>query len=89
MLTLPAETRVLPGHGDELTVATAEKQFDAWVRRWRRPGRPSEAARRARAAEPRYPDGCEQLGLRACPVGCTRARRPGSAPGWTARAGTG
>jgi glyoxylase-like metal-dependent hydrolase (beta-lactamase superfamily II) len=31
VLTLPAETRVLPGHGDEFTVAAAEKRFDSWV----------------------------------------------------------
>ena len=31
VLTLPGRTRVLPGHGDELTVAAAEKRFDAWV----------------------------------------------------------
>lgn len=31
LLTLPGETRVLPGHGDELTIAEAEKRFDAWV----------------------------------------------------------
>ncbi|MGD0373844.1 MAG: MBL fold metallo-hydrolase [Streptosporangiaceae bacterium] len=31
VLTLPSETRVLPGHGDELTVAAAEKRFDSWV----------------------------------------------------------
>ena len=31
VLTLPGATRVLPGHGDELTVATAEKRFDSWV----------------------------------------------------------
>jgi glyoxylase-like metal-dependent hydrolase (beta-lactamase superfamily II) len=31
VLTLPGETRVLPGHGAELTVATAEKRFDSWV----------------------------------------------------------
>jgi glyoxylase-like metal-dependent hydrolase (beta-lactamase superfamily II) len=31
VLTLPGQTRVLPGHGDELTVATAEKRFDSWV----------------------------------------------------------
>ena len=31
VLTLQGQTRVLPGHGDELTVATAEKRFDAWV----------------------------------------------------------
>jgi glyoxylase-like metal-dependent hydrolase (beta-lactamase superfamily II) len=31
VLTLPGETRVLPGHGDELTVAAAEKRFDSWV----------------------------------------------------------
>jgi glyoxylase-like metal-dependent hydrolase (beta-lactamase superfamily II) len=31
VLTLPADTRVLPGHGQETTVALAEKKFDAWV----------------------------------------------------------
>jgi len=31
VLTLPASTRVLPGHGEELTVAAAEKRFDSWV----------------------------------------------------------
>jgi len=31
VLTLPGQTRVLPGHGDELTVAVAEKRFDSWV----------------------------------------------------------
>ena len=31
MLTLPGQTRVLPGHGDEFTVAVAEKRFDSWV----------------------------------------------------------
>jgi glyoxylase-like metal-dependent hydrolase (beta-lactamase superfamily II) len=31
VLTLPQETRVLPGHGEELTVAVAEKRFDSWV----------------------------------------------------------
>jgi glyoxylase-like metal-dependent hydrolase (beta-lactamase superfamily II) len=31
LLTLPAATRVLPGHGAELTVAVAEKSFDSWV----------------------------------------------------------
>jgi glyoxylase-like metal-dependent hydrolase (beta-lactamase superfamily II) len=31
LLTLPADTRVLPGHGGEITVAAAEKRFDAWV----------------------------------------------------------
>jgi glyoxylase-like metal-dependent hydrolase (beta-lactamase superfamily II) len=31
VLTLPGETRVLPGHGDEFTVAIAEKRFDSWV----------------------------------------------------------
>lgn len=31
LLTLPRNTRVLPGHGDETTVAAAEKQFDAWA----------------------------------------------------------
>jgi glyoxylase-like metal-dependent hydrolase (beta-lactamase superfamily II) len=31
LLTLPGQTRVLPGHGEETTVAVAEKQFDSWV----------------------------------------------------------
>jgi glyoxylase-like metal-dependent hydrolase (beta-lactamase superfamily II) len=31
ILTLPAKTRVLPGHGEEITVAAAEKRFDSWV----------------------------------------------------------
>jgi glyoxylase-like metal-dependent hydrolase (beta-lactamase superfamily II) len=31
VLTLPASTRVLPGHGEELTVGAAEKSFDSWV----------------------------------------------------------
>ncbi len=30
VLTLPKKTRVLPGHGKELTVATVEKNFDSW-----------------------------------------------------------
>lgn len=31
VLTLPKKTRVLPGHGKELTVATVEKSFDSWI----------------------------------------------------------
>jgi glyoxylase-like metal-dependent hydrolase (beta-lactamase superfamily II) len=31
LLDLPAQTRVLPGHGEEITVATASKRFDSWV----------------------------------------------------------
>jgi glyoxylase-like metal-dependent hydrolase (beta-lactamase superfamily II) len=31
VLTLPGSTRVLPGHGEEFTVAAAEKRFDSWV----------------------------------------------------------
>jgi glyoxylase-like metal-dependent hydrolase (beta-lactamase superfamily II) len=31
ILTLPPETRLLPGHGNELTVAEAEKRFNSWV----------------------------------------------------------
>jgi|SRR5580704_13550744 glyoxylase-like metal-dependent hydrolase (beta-lactamase superfamily II) len=31
VLTLPADTRILPGHGEELTVAVAEKRFNSWV----------------------------------------------------------
>jgi glyoxylase-like metal-dependent hydrolase (beta-lactamase superfamily II) len=31
LLTLPPATRVLPGHGQETTIAAAEKDFDSWV----------------------------------------------------------
>lgn len=31
VLTLPAQTRLLPGHGDEFSVAVAEKRFNSWV----------------------------------------------------------
>jgi hydroxyacylglutathione hydrolase len=31
LLTLPPGVRVLPGHGDEITVETAGKRFDAWA----------------------------------------------------------
>jgi glyoxylase-like metal-dependent hydrolase (beta-lactamase superfamily II) len=31
ILTLPPGTRILPGHGDEFTVAIAEKRFNSWV----------------------------------------------------------
>ena len=31
LLTLDAATRVLPGHGEESTVAAATKRFDSWV----------------------------------------------------------
>jgi glyoxylase-like metal-dependent hydrolase (beta-lactamase superfamily II) len=31
LLGLPSDTRVLPGHGAETTIAEAEKKFDAWV----------------------------------------------------------
>jgi glyoxylase-like metal-dependent hydrolase (beta-lactamase superfamily II) len=31
VLTLPGVTRVLPGHGEETTVAEAERRFDSWV----------------------------------------------------------
>ena len=31
LLTLPATTRVLPGHGEELTVGAADKSFDSWA----------------------------------------------------------
>jgi glyoxylase-like metal-dependent hydrolase (beta-lactamase superfamily II) len=31
LLTLPGHTRVLPGHGEETTVAAAEQRFDSWV----------------------------------------------------------
>ncbi len=31
LLTLPPGTRVLPGEGEETTIAAAEKKFDSWV----------------------------------------------------------
>jgi glyoxylase-like metal-dependent hydrolase (beta-lactamase superfamily II) len=31
LLTLPGSTRVLPGEGEETTIAHAEKNFDSWV----------------------------------------------------------
>jgi glyoxylase-like metal-dependent hydrolase (beta-lactamase superfamily II) len=31
LLTLPGATRVLSGHGGEITIAAAEKSFDGWV----------------------------------------------------------
>ena len=31
LLALPGTTRVLPGHGEESTIAAAEKSFDGWV----------------------------------------------------------
>lgn len=31
VLTLDGETRILPGHGEELTVAAAERKFNSWV----------------------------------------------------------
>jgi glyoxylase-like metal-dependent hydrolase (beta-lactamase superfamily II) len=37
ILTLPGQTRVLPGHGEEILVAAAEKRFDSWVAAGPRP----------------------------------------------------
>ena len=31
LLTLDGQTRILPGHGEETTVATLERRFDSWV----------------------------------------------------------
>jgi len=31
VLTLHHDTRILPGHGEETTVAVAERRFDSWV----------------------------------------------------------
>jgi glyoxylase-like metal-dependent hydrolase (beta-lactamase superfamily II) len=31
LLDLPSRTRVLPGHGEELTIGDAAKRFDGWV----------------------------------------------------------
>ena len=35
LLTLPPQTRVLPGHGDETTVGAEAADYDAWVARGR------------------------------------------------------
>jgi glyoxylase-like metal-dependent hydrolase (beta-lactamase superfamily II) len=73
LLDLPSATRVLPGHGEETTVGDAAKRFDGWV-----------------TAGPTIADVLwSNSASRACRDGSTRARRPGSRPGWTARAGTG
>jgi len=42
ILTLPPDTRILPGHGDEFTVAIAEKSFNSWVAAGQDPDRLSE-----------------------------------------------
>jgi glyoxylase-like metal-dependent hydrolase (beta-lactamase superfamily II) len=31
VLTLDSEARILPGHGEELTISTADRRFDTWV----------------------------------------------------------
>jgi glyoxylase-like metal-dependent hydrolase (beta-lactamase superfamily II) len=31
LLTLPPDTRVLPGQGEQTTIAEAEKKFDSWI----------------------------------------------------------
>ena len=31
LLTLPPDTRVLPGEGEQTTIAEAEKKFDSWI----------------------------------------------------------
>jgi glyoxylase-like metal-dependent hydrolase (beta-lactamase superfamily II) len=31
ILTLDGKTKILPGHGDETTVAVVERRFDSWV----------------------------------------------------------
>jgi glyoxylase-like metal-dependent hydrolase (beta-lactamase superfamily II) len=31
LLTLPADTRVLPGEGPETTIGAVEKKFDSWA----------------------------------------------------------
>src|SRR5215470_15078648 len=38
LLTLPAGVRVLPGHGEEITVEAAGKRFDSWVAAGPQPG---------------------------------------------------
>jgi glyoxylase-like metal-dependent hydrolase (beta-lactamase superfamily II) len=31
LLDLPTDTRVLPGHGEETTIAVASSKFDGWI----------------------------------------------------------
>ena len=38
LLTLPPQVRVLPGHGEEITVETVGKRFDSWVTSGPQPG---------------------------------------------------
>ena len=76
LLDLPSRTRVLPGHGEE----THDRRRRQAVRRLG-DGR----ARRARLASMAWSSSVS----RGCRGGCTRARRPGSRPGSTARAATG
>ena len=38
LLSLPPETRVLPGHGPETTIGVAEKKFNSWVAAGPNPG---------------------------------------------------
>ena len=38
LLTLPPQVRVLPGHGEGITVETAGKRFDSWVTSGPQPG---------------------------------------------------
>ena len=65
LLDLPGDTRVLPGHGEELTIAVASKRFDEWV---------TAEARRAGLGRGRQ---WSSWPSRACHGGCTRARRRG------------
>jgi glyoxylase-like metal-dependent hydrolase (beta-lactamase superfamily II) len=73
LLDLPPATRVLPGHGEETTIGDAAKRFDGWVT-----AGPTIAVLLWSSSA-----------SRACRGGSTRARRPASRPGWTARAATG
>ena len=73
LLDLPPETRVLPGHGEETTIADAAKLFDGWVTA----GPTTTDALWSNSAS------------KACRDDSTRARRRASRPGLTARAATG
>ena len=68
ILTLPGQTRVLPGHGEEITVSAAEKRFDSWVAAGPSPLPARDPDSRARRSSSAWT---------GCRGGCTRVPPPG------------